>query len=215
MYDSDKTEILKTAKKLIGCGLVKLSSGNLSIRRNTHVIVTPSGMDYLELVEDDLVVIDLKGNIVEGRNQPSLDSVGLLYIYKHMPNVGAIIHTHQVYATALGLTEEKLPAILTTMVNAVGGEVVVTPYAPAGKIETGIVTVEHIGDKKAVILKHHGVITIGKNLTEALYAAVYLEGAAQSYYLSKLFGKASVLDSDQINDAVDIFKGYAKSPSKL
>lgn len=210
MYEEEKNEILKTAQKLIECDLVKLSAGNLSIRSDEHVIVTPSGRDYSGMNASDLMVIDLAGNIVEGKHMPSLDSVGLLYIYNHRPDIFAIIHTHQVFATALSLTEDKLPAILTTLANAVGGEVKVTPFAPAGRVETGIVTVENLGNKRAVILKQHGVMTVGPSLKDALYAAVYLEEAAKSYFLSKLFGKAAVLDEDQIEEAVNIFKGYAK-----
>jgi L-ribulose-5-phosphate 4-epimerase len=152
----------------------------------------------------------MEGNLVEGSLKPSLDSVGLLYIYKHVLDINAIIHTHQVYATALGLTQQKLPPILTTLANAVGGEVAVAPFAPAGKIETGIVTVENLNNKRAVILKNHGVMTVGERLKDALFAAVYLEEAAKSYFLSGIFGRPSALNKAQVEEAVNIFVGYAQ-----
>ena len=210
MYEDAKKEILETAMKLIDCDLINLGAGNLSIRRGNHVIVTPSGKEYKNLEPNDLPVIDMEGNVVEGVYKPSLDSVGLLYIYKHVPHINAIIHTHQVYATALSLTQTKLPAILTTLANAVGGEVTVTPFAPAGKIETGIVTVENLNNKRAVILKNHGVMTVGEQLNDALIAAVYLEEAAKSFLLSKPFGEPSVLNEEQIEEAVNIFVGYGQ-----
>ena len=132
MYNKEKEELLITAKKLMACGLIKLTTGNLSMRCGEHIIFTPSGMDYNECTIDDMVVLDIKGNIVEGSRKPSKEKDGCLYIFEHMPEVNAIIHTHQVYATTVGLIADKLPAILTTQASACGGEIKVTPYAPAG-----------------------------------------------------------------------------------
>jgi len=211
MYEKEKKEILETALKLIDCDLIKLSAGNVSIRKGNNVIITPSGMDYKNLNADDMVVIDLEGNKIEGKNMPSLDSVGLLYIYNNMPEIGAAIHTHQPYSTALSLIADKLPAILTTLVNAVGSKVVyVTPFAPAGKLETGIVTVNNLKGSRAVILRQHGVMAVGNDLTEALYAAVYLEEAAKAYLAVKPLGEPRTLTEEQAEEAIDIFKNYHK-----
>ena len=208
MYDEQRAEILKTARKMIDLGLIKLGGGNFSVRAGDHVVLTPSGKDYLEMDESDLMVVDMNGNVVEGKHKPSLDTPGLLYIYNHMPDVHALIHTHQVYATAISLVTDRLPAILLTLANAVGGEVLVTPFAPAGKVETGVVTVDTIGDKKAVILKQHGVMAAAKNLKEAMYAAVYLEEAAKSWFAAKSVADPAVLNDDQIREAVNIFVNY-------
>ena len=114
MYRQEKEEILTTARKLMSYGIVRLSAGNLSVRRGEHVIVTPSGMEYEGLDSSDMVVVDMKGNVVEGERMPSLDTVGLLYIYNHIPRIQALIHTHQVYATAVSLIAEGIPAIVVT-----------------------------------------------------------------------------------------------------
>jgi L-ribulose-5-phosphate 4-epimerase len=210
MYRQEKEEILGTARKLQSEGIIKLSAGNLSVRRGEHVIVTPSGMDYEGLDSSDMVVVDLKGNVVEGERKPSLDTVGLLYIYNHISRIQALIHTHQVYATAVSLIADRIPAMLTPQVNTLKGDVPVTRFAPAGKVETGIVTVESIGDRNAVILRQHGVMAAGKDLKEALYAVVYLEEAAQAYLMARAIGTPATLDDEQIREAINIFVGYIK-----
>jgi L-ribulose-5-phosphate 4-epimerase len=208
MYEKEKEEIIKTAKKLISCGLIKLTTGNLSVRNGDHVIISPSGMDKSELDINDIVVLDLRGNVIEGIRRPSKEKDGNLYIYNKMPNVKAIIHTHQVYATAVSLVGDTLPAILTTQASAVGGEVKVTPYAPAGSEQIGVYAVENLGDKKAVILKHHGVYVIGNDLNDALHSAVYLEEASQTYLAAKAICEPPVLVDWQIQKAHEIYKDY-------
>ena len=208
MYDKEKEELIGTSKKLMACGLIKLTTGNLSVRCGEHIVFTPSGMDYNECNIDDMVVLDMKGNTIEGFRTPSKEMDGCLYIFEHMPAVKAIIHTHQVYATAVGLIVDKLPAILTTQASACGGEIKVTPYAPAGDIETGIFAVENLGDKRAVILKHHGVTVVGKDLNEAMHSAIYLEEASETYLALKAICEPPVLADWQIQKALDIYKDY-------
>jgi L-ribulose-5-phosphate 4-epimerase len=208
MYDKEKEELISTAKKLMACGLIKLTTGNLSVRCGKHIVFTPSGMDYNDCNIDDMVVLDMKGNTVEGFRTPSKEKDGCLYIFEHMPEVNAIIHTHQVYATAVGLIVDKLPAILTTQASACGGEVKVSPYAPAGDIETGKLAVENLGDKRAVILKHHGVTVIGKDLNEALHSAIYLEEASETYLALRAICEPPVLADWQIQKALEIYKDY-------
>lgn len=208
MYEEEKKEIIQTAKKLMACGIIKLTTGNLSLRCGEHVIFTPSGMDYNECKTDDMVVVDMKGKKVEGLRTASKESDGCLYIYEHMPKVNAIIHTHQVYATAVGLIADTLPAILTTQASACGGEIKVVPYAPAGSLETGIYAVENLGDKRAVILKHHGVTVVGKDLNEAMHSAIYLEEASEAYLAVKAVSEPPVLKEWQIQKALDIYKDY-------
>ncbi len=208
MYEREKEEIIKTAKKLIACGLIKLTTGNLSVRIGEHIVISPSGMDKSELDIDDIPVIDIDGNVVEGIRRPSKETDGNLYIYKKMPQVKAIIHTHQVYASAVGLVGDMLPPILTTQASAVGGAVRVTPYAPAGSEQIGIYAVEYLEDKKAVILKHHGVYVIGSDLNDTLHTAVYLEEASQTYLAARAICEPPVLVDWQIKKAHEIYKDY-------
>jgi L-ribulose-5-phosphate 4-epimerase len=211
MHENEKTDILSTAFKLLELDLIKLDAGNISVRKDNHIIVTPSGKDYKELDIDDMVVMDLGGEKIEGTNIQSLDTVGLLYIYNNLPDVNAIIHTHQSYATAISLIQDELPVILTPLVNAVGAsKVFVTPFVPAAKVESGIAAVDYLKNGRAVILRQHGVITVGKNLTEALYAAVYLEEAAKSYLAVYPATNIRVLTDEQAEQAINSFQNYHK-----
>jgi L-ribulose-5-phosphate 4-epimerase len=212
MFEKEKREIIETASQLKEYKLISLSGGNVSIKIDDgHILVTPSGMGYEGMVEDDVIVMDIDGNIVEGKRRPSVDTVALLYIYKHLPNVHAIIHTHQVYASAVGLIQDELPAAVTTLANVTLGAVKVAPYSSPASINMGIETVEHIGDKRAVILKHHGVITVGETLKQALYAAVYMEDAAKTYLAAKAAGNPAVMDEEQTRAAVEVFRDYGQN----
>ena len=207
MHETEKKEIIKTALMLKEYSLISLSGGNVSIRlKSNHVIVTPSGMLYETMVPNDIVVLDMSGKIIEGERRVSVDIEAILYIYKNMPEVSAVIHTHQVYASAVGLVEDELPAAVTTLPNACLGPVAVAPYSSAASLEMGINTVKYINNKRAVILKNHGIVTVGGTLKEALYAAVYLEDAAKTYIMAKAIGIPKILNSEQIEIAVKIFK---------
>jgi len=212
LYELEKKEIIKTALALKEYRLISLSGGNVSIRKldENHILVTPSGMMYETMVPDDIVVIDYSGAVIEGTRRVSVDTEAILYIYNNMPEVNAVIHTHQVYATAVGLVEDLLPAAVTTLCNATLGSVVVAPFSSAGSLEMGKYTVKYINKKRAIILKNHGVITVGRNLKEALYAAVYLEDTAKIYILARSIGKPILLNEEQIKVAVDKFEDYGQ-----
>ena len=151
------------------------------------------------------MLMDIDGNIKEGKLRPSVDTVALLHIYQNMPGVNAIIHTHQTYATAVGLISDKLPAVTTTLSNATLGEVNVAPYSSPASLNMGMETVKHIDGKRAIILKHHGVITVGGSLKEALYAAIYMEDSAKAYLMAKAAGEPALLTREQSDHAAEIF----------
>jgi L-ribulose-5-phosphate 4-epimerase len=212
MYEEIKKEIIKTALMLKEYNLIALSGGNVTVRtKEGHVIATPSGMMYDIMVPDDMVVLDMEGKTIEGDRRVSVDIEAILYIFKNMPDIHAVIHTHQVYATAVGLVEDVLPAAVTTLPNATLGPVSVAPYSSAASLEMGVHTVKYINNKRAVILKHHGVVTVGGTLKEALYAAVYLEDAAKTYILAKSIGDPAILDDEQVEVAVGKFQDYGQS----
>lgn len=208
MYTEEKREVIKAALEIKESGLIMLAGGNVSIRMpNGDILVTPSGTYYETMEPDDILVMDKGGEIIEGMMKPSVDFIALKYVYDNMPEVNAIIHTHQPYATAVGLVADELPVCVTTLANATLGAVAVAPYSSAASLEMGIAAVENLNGKRAVILKHHGVLTVGGTLKEALYAAVYMEEAAKVYLLAKnTGGEVPVLDEAQINEAVEAFR---------
>jgi L-ribulose-5-phosphate 4-epimerase len=211
MYEIEKRAIIDAALALKEYKLIALSGGNVSLRLdNGHILVTPSGMSYKGMVEDDIIVMTLTGNVVEGERRPSVDTEALLHIYQNLGEVISVIHTHQVYATAAGLVTDVLPCAVTTLPNATLGAVNVAPYSSAASLEMGIEAVKHLDGKRAVILKHHGVITVGGNLKEALYAAVYLEDAAKTWLVARSVAEVPILNELQIQKAVEVFADYGQ-----
>lgn len=216
-FENERKEIIKAALNLDKYGLIALSGGNVSARMESgEILVTPSGMIYGDMVDEDILVVDIDGNIIEGERSASVDTEALLYIYKHMPSVNAVIHTHQPYATAVSLFADELPCVVTTLPNATKGAVKVLPFASAASIDMGIQTVEYAGDQLAVILKNHGVIALGSSLKEALYSCVYLEEAAKTYiYARSASSEVSELTPAQVQQAVDVFKYYGQGKAPM
>ena len=189
MFEKEKKQVLDAALEIRRCSLVSLSGGNISMRvGEDRYLVTPSGMIYEQMVPEDVCLIDGTCRVVEGNRKPSSDSSALVYQFEHMPKVQAVIHTHQPWATAAGFAADEIPDFLVTIMDACRNPVRVAPFTPSSAVGMGKLAVEYAGDSLAVILKHHGVITWGGDLQEALYAAVYLEEAAKTYVLAKAMG---------------------------
>lgn len=214
MFETQKQEVLNAALKLDRYGLIALSGGNVSWRMDSgEVLVTPSGMIYDDMVPEDILVVDLDGNIIEGERKASVDTEALLYIYKNMPRVNAVIHTHQPYATGLGLVMDELPCNLSTMANATEGPVAVAEYGDPGSLSMGVEAVKAIGDRLAVVLKHHGVIAVGRDLRQALFSCVYLEEAAKTVSVALSTGMPmATMTHEQIDEAVAVFHRYGQKP---
>lgn len=212
MYENIKREMIQAGIKLDKYGLIALSGGNVSVRLdNGDILVTASGMEYGDMHEDDIILMDAEGRIKEGARKPSSDTPAILYIFANRPDVKAVIHTHQPYATAIGLIEDSFHINLTTLANCAGGDVKVSPYSSPGSVYMGVDTVEHIGDSLAIILANHGVITIGSSLKQALYAAVYMEEAAKCYLAARSTGMPmKQMSPAQIQQAIDVFKFYGQ-----
>ena len=207
MYEEHKQEMIEAALEMKRNNLITLAGGNVSLREpNGDIIITPSGMSYEIMTPDDMLVFDKDKNIIEGTRKTSVDTPALFHIYDNMPWVNAILHTHQPYATAVGLIADELPACLTTLANATRGAVTVAPYAPPGDLSMGIQAVDYIGDKLAVILKHHGVIAVGKDLHEALYAAVYLETSSQTFLAASAVRDVALLTPEQNEECIEAWK---------
>lgn len=212
MYKKEKEEVIKAGVKLDRYGLIALSGGNVSCKVDEDkILVTPSGMIYEDLVADDIILMDLSGKVIEGNRKASVDTKALLYIYNNMPEIKAVIHTHQPYATALGLVQDEFKCNLTTLANATKGSVNVCPFSSAASEQMGIEAVENLKGKLAVILKHHGVIAVGNSLKEALYSCIYLEEAAQTYCIARsMKNDVAMMTDDQIEQAVRIFDYYGQ-----
>ena len=199
MYEKEKQEMIECALEMLKYRLISLTGGNVSVRlKDNTVLVTPSGMRYETMQTEDIVHVDITGNCLEGKRRPTSDLDALLYIYRHKPEVNAIIHTHQPYATAVGLIDDCLPACTTGIIDTAHGNVPVTPFTISSDEGMGIQTVTYCQDSQAVILGNHGVISFGGCLFEALETAVYLEEGARTYLAARSAGQVKLLTPEQI-----------------
>ena len=216
MFEKEKAELIKAGIKLDRYGLIALGGGNVSVRMPTgEILMSPSGMIYEELVPEDVCVVDIDGNVLEGERRPSTDIDALLFILKELPEMNAVIHTHQPLATGIGLVEDEFICNLSTLANATHGTVTVAPYAPPNSHLMGENTVKYLNGKLAVILKHHGVVSVGDSLKQALYACIYMEEAAKAYIAARsMGGKMALLTDEEIDFACELFKSYGQGKGK-
>lgn len=211
MFIEERKAVLDACLKLKEYNLISLSGGNISVKIDDDTfLVTPSGMLYENMNYEDICVIDSKGSLKQGIRKPSSDYKALLYIFEKRKDVKAIIHTHQPYATAVGLVSDFLPATLVTLIDACKCNVKVAPWTKSSDIGMGILALDYLGDCKAVIMKHHGVITIGDDLLEALYSAIYLEEGAKTYCMAKMMGKVPELSEKEIQDELSGWDDYGQ-----
>src|ERR671927_1440230 len=170
MLEQLKEQLWKLHLELPKNGLVKWTGGNVSARdpESGLVVIKPSGVLYEDLRPEDHVVLDLQGKVVEGKLKPSSDTASHLYIYRHRPDVGGVVHTHSAYATAFAAVNKPIPVVLTAIADEFGGPIPCGGFALIGDDAIGKVVVECIGNSPAVLLKNHGVFTIGKNARSAV-----------------------------------------------
>ncbi|MCL6431116.1 MAG: L-ribulose-5-phosphate 4-epimerase [Anaerolineae bacterium] len=203
MLDSLRQEVWAANLELPRAGLVTWTSGNVSGRdpETGLVVIKPSGVRYEQLRPEDLVIVDLAGNVVEGRLRPSVDTATHLYIYQHRPDVGGVVHTHSAYATAFAAVGRPIPCILTAMADEFGGPIPCGEYAPVGGEEIGREIVRSIGTSPAILMKNHGVFTIGRTATDAVKAAVMVEDVARTVFLAMRLGDPEELPRAEIQRA--------------
>jgi len=171
-------------------GLVTWTSGNLSARDHESglMVIKPSGVVYEELTPENMVILDLDGNVIEGKHKPSSDTATHLYIYRHRSDVGGIVHTHSTFATAFAANARPIPPILTAICDEFGGQIPVGKFAPIGGEEIGKEVVASIGSSPAILMQNHGIFTIGPNPRSALKAAVMVEDAARTVFYALQLG---------------------------
>jgi len=178
--------------ELVRYGLVAWTSGNVSARvpGADLLVIKPSGVSYDDLTADAMVVCDLAGRVVEGDLAPSSDTAAHAYVYREMPAVGGVVHTHSSYATAWAARGEPIPCVLTGMADEFGGEIPVGPFALIGgdDIGKGIVTTLSGHRSSAVLMRNHGVFTIGRDARAAVKAAVLCEDVARTVHLARALG---------------------------
>jgi L-ribulose-5-phosphate 4-epimerase len=190
MLEALKEQLWKLHLELPKNGLVTWTGGNISARDPASglVAIKPSGVMYDKLRPEDHVVLDLEGDVKEGSLAPSSDTASHLYIYRSMPHVNGIVHTHSPYATAFAALGRPIPVYLTAIADEFGGPIPCAGFALIGGEEIGQQVVEHIGNSPAVLLKNHGVFTVGTSALAAVKAAVMVEDVARTVFYALQLG---------------------------
>jgi L-ribulose-5-phosphate 4-epimerase len=180
--------------------LVRWTGGNVSARdpESGLVAIKPSGVRYADLTAETMVVVDLDGTIVEGAYSPSSDTASHLYIYRHRPDVNGVVHTHSRYATAFAAVGRPIPVYLTAQADEFGGEIPCAGFTLIGDDGIGKLVVEGIGRSPAILLKNHGVFTVGPTATAAVKAAVMTEDVAATVFMALQLGTPDVLPEDVV-----------------
>ena len=200
MLEALKEQVWKLHQELPKNGLVKWTGGNVSARdpETGLVVIKPSGVLYEDLRPEDLVVVDLEGDIVEGALRPSSDTASHLYIYRYRSDVNGVVHTHSPHATAFAALGRPIPVYLTAIADEFGGPIPCAGFALIGGEEIGQQVVKHIGSSPAVLLKNHGVFTIGPTVTKAVQAAVMVEDIAHAVWLALQLGAPDEISPDDV-----------------
>ena len=203
--------------ELVRNGLVAWTSGNISARVGDLLVIKPSGVSYDDLTAKSMVVCDLDGKPVSpGSLSPSSDTATHAYIYRHMPGVGGVVHTHSTYATAWAARGEPIPCVITGMADEFGGEIPVGPFAIIGddSIGRGIVATLAGHRSRAVLMRSHGVFTIGRNAKDAVKAAVMTEDVARTIHIARQGGEPIPIAPEAIDALFARYQNIYGQPSE-
>ena len=200
-YAAERERLAQLHGQLWDAGLVVWTGGNISQRVDDGFLIKPSGVAYSELTADSMVLCDLDGNLIEGDYAPSSDTAAHAYVYRNMPEVGGQVHTHSNYACGFAAVGEPIPCILTAIADEFGGDIPVGPFAIIGddSIGRGIVETLRGHRSPAVLMRQHGVFTIGKDAKAALKAAIMCEDNAKSAFIARQLGHAERLPQEAID----------------
>jgi L-ribulose-5-phosphate 4-epimerase len=185
-------EVSELHAELVRYNLVAWTAGNVSgrVAGSDVFVIKPSGVDYDRIAPDTMILCDLDGSVVDGDLSPSSDTAAHAYVYREMPEVGGVVHTHSSYATAWAARGEPIPCVLTAMADEFGGPIPVGPFALIGNDDIGRGIVETLRGSRspAVLMQNHGVFTIGRSAREAVKAAVMCEDVARTVHLARTLG---------------------------
>ncbi len=204
-----REEVARLHQELVRNGLVVWTGGNVSARipGADRFVIKASGVSYDDLTPESLVVCDLDGNLLEG-TAPSSDTAAHAYVYRHMPEVNGVVHTHSTYATAWAARGESIPCVLTAMADEFGGDIPIGPFAIIGdeSIGEGIVATLTGHRSPAVLMQNHGVFTIGPSARSAVKAAVMAEDVARTVHIARQGGELIPIPQASIDALYDRYQ---------
>jgi L-ribulose-5-phosphate 4-epimerase len=216
-----RADVAALHAQLTTYGLVIWTGGNISGRvpGADLFVIKPSGVEYDDLTPENQILCDLDGVVIPGtpgaERSPSSDTAAHAYVYRNMPEVGGVVHTHSTYATAWAARGEAVPCVITAMADEFGGEIPIGPFAIIGdeSIGRGIVETLTGHRSRAVLMQNHGVFTIGKNAKDAVKAAVMAEDVAKTVHISRQLGDSLPIPQSAIDSLFDRYQNvYGQDP---
>lgn len=185
-----KERLLTVARELLRRGLTEATAGNLSVRLpDGNVALTPSSLDYEAMTVEDLVVVDLEGNVISGERPPTSEKALHLACLRRYDELGAVIHSHALFASMFAVTHQPIPSVIEEFDIYVGGEVPVADYRLTGSDELGEEVARHVAERGAVLMANHGLLTVGKDPEQALKVAALVERTAQVIWGARALGE--------------------------
>lgn len=209
--ENERNAIVEYGRKLITAQLTTGSGGNLSLynRAQGLLAIKPSGVDYFEMRPEDVVVMDIDGCVVEGDLAPSSETRFHLALLRNRPDINAVVHTHQVYATTIACMRWELPAV-HYLVGFSGNKVPLADYATFGTQELSDNILRAIGSYNACLMANHGIVTVGATLAAAFAAAEELELVSRLYYQTRCMGEPAILPDSEMEVICEKFKTYGQ-----
>ncbi len=208
---NSREQLVRFAQKLNSSGLSAGKSGNISLRYNDSILITPSGLDYSTLSTQHIVRIDQQGKALDSQNEiPSSEWPFHCKLYATRPDIQAIVHAHPVHATALACTGRSIPAFHYMVAIAGGNEIPIAPYALFGSDTLSDNIAATLKHHNACLLANHGIIAIGNNLEKAFNLAMEIENLAEQYCTALQLGNVNILSDEQMNDVLEKFKHYGQ-----
>lgn len=217
MLNSLKEIVCKANKELPQAGLVAGTSGNVSQRdpETGLIAIKPSGVSFNDLRPEDIVIVDVNGKKIEGDHKPSVDTASHCFVYRSLADVGGIVHTHSKYATVFAIRGEEIPVLTTLAADVFGQPIPVSGYATIGGEAIGQEIVNNLDGGSAVLLRNHGVFTVGSTAAQAVRSATYVEETAEVSYLAKVLGEVTPLDTEAVRQAREWYiEKYGQKPVK-
>ncbi len=213
-----RADVANLHELLVRYQLVIWTGGNISGRvpGSDLFVIKPSGVEYDDLTPENMILCDLDGKVIEGEHSPSSDTAAHAYVYRNMPEVNGVVHTHSTYATAWAARGEPIPCVITGQADEFGGEIPIGPFAVIGddSIGRGIVATLTGHRSRAVLMQNHGVFTIGRNSRDAVKAAVMAEDVARTVHIARQLGEPILIPQHSIDALFDRYQNvYGQDPT--
>lgn len=215
-YQKEREQIVEYGKKLIESNLTKGTGGNISVffRQDKLMAITPSGIDYYKLKPEDILIMDLEGNIVDGKQKPSSEYSMHKVLYERREDINAVVHVHSTYSTTLACMNWELPAVHYLVAISGGRNVRCAEYATFGTDELAENAYQAMLGRQAVFLANHGLLTGAKDLPNAFNKAEEIEFCAEIFCRAKTLGEPKILENQEMDKMSGLFQNYGQVKEK-